>query len=117
MNKVNKNKQKNLAEFIMLGLAFAIITALIITGTGKMETKEFIASSFVLSFIFTGLMGKEFLFKAPLVIIAAEIIGAIAVQKLTLTILAGIIFGTAACIMFLLALSLVMMKIAPTSQN
>ncbi|MFA6097500.1 MAG: hypothetical protein WC788_07785 [Candidatus Paceibacterota bacterium] len=90
------------AEFMLFSLTFFIIVALAATSSDKMDGYAFLAESFVLTFVFTGLTGPEYLYKMPAITALAIVIGTAIAHQLTMITFGAIIIGAILSIVFML---------------
>lgn len=102
-NKEKKAPAKaGLVEMFVFGLTFLIIMALIATTSGDMTPVNFAAAAFVLIFFLTAAAGKEYILRMTITIFSAIAMGAAIAQKLSLPVLFATIFGSLACVAFIL---------------
>lgn len=98
--KIN-TKSARIGESILFGTAFICTLAVMLLSTNTTNVEGYFGASFALSFVFTVLAGKEYLYKMPATISLAIIIALIILQRLTLPYAMSIIAGAIMCILFL----------------
>lgn len=95
-------KRASLVEMLVFGLTFLIIMALFATTSDDMTPVNFAAATFVLIFFLTATAGKESIVKMTITIFSATVMGAAIAQKLSLLMIFAAIFGSLACVAFIL---------------
>ncbi len=96
----------NLAEYFILALSFLTVLALTLSTLShkEMSMEEIFSNSALMSFVFILLSQKEFFWEMPIITSLAMAVGFLMKLKMSLLILAAILSGAAASMVFVVVL-------------